>query len=130
MRVDQILANSAQQRRQSTPSRAARLRLSLTLEGDDAVLRVRDNGIGILDEVVPHVFEPFMQASRALDRAQGGLGIGLTMVKRIAEMHGGRVSAYSAGVGLGSEFVVRLPRHESTGRQRRARARRQEAGQE
>jgi CheY-like chemotaxis protein len=59
--------------------------------------------------LLPQVFEPFMQASRALDRSQGGLGIGLTLVKRIAEMHGGRANVQSAGIGKGSEFTVSIP---------------------
>jgi signal transduction histidine kinase/CheY-like chemotaxis protein len=73
------------------------------------VLRVRDTGVGIPPEVLPKVFDLFTQASRTLDRAQGGLGIGLTLVRRLVEMHGGSVRASSAGPGKGSEFVVRLP---------------------
>jgi len=76
---------------------------------DDAVIRVRDNGIGIAPEVLPRVFDLFAQAERTLDRAQGGLGIGLTLVRRIVELHGGTVEAKSGGVGCGAEFVIRLP---------------------
>src|SRR5206468_3362054 len=68
-----------------------------------------DNGIGIDGDTLPHVFDLFMQAHSTLDRALGGLGIGLTLVRRLVELHGGTVEAHSAGLGHGSEFVVRLP---------------------
>jgi CheY-like chemotaxis protein len=74
-----------------------------------AVVRVRDDGIGIAPEMLTRVFDVFRQAERTLDRAEGGLGLGLTLVRRLAEMHGGRVEAHSDGLGRGSEFVVRLP---------------------
>jgi len=73
------------------------------------VIRVRDTGAGIPADVLPHVFDLFTQAERTLDRAQGGLGIGLTLVKSLVEQHGGRVQAFSEGPSRGSEFVVRLP---------------------
>jgi two-component system, chemotaxis family, CheB/CheR fusion protein len=75
----------------------------------DAVVRVRDDGIGIALDQIPHIFELFTQVDQSLDRSQGGLGIGLTLVKNLVEMHGGSVEAHSAGLGRGSEFVVRLP---------------------
>jgi CheY-like chemotaxis protein len=78
-------------------------------EGDTAVLRVRDTGIGIAPEMLPKVFELFVQVDHATTRAQGGLGIGLTLVRSLVEMHGGTVEARSDGPGKGSEFVVRLP---------------------
>jgi PAS domain S-box-containing protein len=77
--------------------------------GDEAVLRIRDSGIGIAPDVLPHVFDLFVQVDHAAMRSQGGLGIGLTLVKNLLEMHGGTVAAHSAGLGKGSEFVVRLP---------------------
>jgi PAS domain S-box-containing protein len=83
--------------------------LSVEREGDDAVLRIRDTGIGIARELLPRIFDLFTQADRSLDRSQGGLGIGLTVVQRLVEMHGGTVEANSAGLGNGSEFIVRLP---------------------
>jgi two-component system CheB/CheR fusion protein len=82
--------------------------LSAGIEDDMAVIRVRDNGSGIAPELLPRVFDLFTQSDQSLDRAPGGLGIGLTLVKRLVELHGGRVEAYSAGSGQGSEFVVRL----------------------
>ena len=77
--------------------------------GDQAVLRVKDTGIGIAPETLPHIFGLFVQADHATSRSQGGLGIGLTLVKSLVEMHGGKVEAHSAGLGKGCEFVVRLP---------------------
>jgi signal transduction histidine kinase/ActR/RegA family two-component response regulator len=78
-------------------------------QGDDVVVRVRDTGIGIPADLLPHVFDPFVQEDRSADRAHGGLGIGLTLVRSLVELHGGRVQAESAGRGHGSEFVLRLP---------------------
>ncbi len=75
----------------------------------NAMVRVRDTGMGIPREMLPKVFDLFTQAERTLDRSEGGLGIGLTLVRRLTEMHGGSVEAFSAGPGQGSEFVVRLP---------------------
>jgi PAS domain S-box-containing protein len=80
-----------------------------TKEDGHAVLRVRDNGIGIEAGLLPRVFDIFSQGQRGLDRAEGGLGIGLCLVQRLVELHGGDVEAHSAGLGKGSEFVVRLP---------------------
>jgi CheY-like chemotaxis protein len=73
------------------------------------MIRVRDRGIGIHPEMLPRVFEMFRQADRTGGRSRGGLGIGLSLVKRIVELHGGTVTAYSPGLGQGSEFVVRIP---------------------
>jgi PAS domain S-box-containing protein len=83
----------------------------LTAERDnsDVVVRVRDSGIGMSDELLPHIFDMFTQADRTLDRSQGGLGIGLTLVRRLVELHGGAVLAHSDGPDKGSEFMVRLP---------------------
>jgi two-component system CheB/CheR fusion protein len=73
------------------------------------VIRVLDTGTGIAPEILPTIFDLFVQDKRALDRAPGGLGIGLTVVRRIVELHAGRVEVHSDGVGKGAEFVVRLP---------------------
>jgi signal transduction histidine kinase len=83
--------------------------VSAANEGDRVVLRVKDDGIGIRPELLPHVFSPFVQGERTLDRSDGGLGIGLTLVRSLVELHGGTVSVISEGEGRGSEFVVRLP---------------------
>ncbi len=82
--------------------------LTVQQEGKEAVLHVRDTGVGIAPEILPRIFELFTQADRSLDRSQGGLGIGLALVQRLVEMHGGTV-AVSSALGQGSEFVVRLP---------------------
>jgi two-component system, chemotaxis family, CheB/CheR fusion protein len=73
------------------------------------VLRVRDTGVGIAPELLPRIFDLFTQADRTLDRSEGGLGIGLSLVQKLVELHSGKVSAHSAGLGQGSEFIVRLP---------------------
>lgn len=102
--IDHLLGNAAK----FTPE-GGEIWLEILAEGNAAVIRVRDNGIGIDAELLPHVFDLFYQASRTLDHAQGGLGIGLTLVSNLVRMHGGSVEAHSQGQGRGSEFVVRLP---------------------
>jgi CheY-like chemotaxis protein len=86
-----------------------RVSLVADRDGHTAVIRVADNGIGIAPDMLPRVFDLFRQGGRSLDRGAGGLGIGLTLVRRIVELHGGEVEARSAGPGQGSEFVIRLP---------------------
>jgi two-component system, sensor histidine kinase len=86
-----------------------RIDVSVEASGDEAVIRVRDTGIGIPPGLLPRVFDLFVQGGRAIERTQGGLGIGLTLVRRLVELHGGRVHASSGGVGQGSIFTVRLP---------------------
>jgi CheY-like chemotaxis protein len=85
--------------------------VSLAVErfGNEAVIKIKDNGTGISAEMLDRIFELFIQADRSLDRSQGGLGIGLTLVRRLVEMHGGKIQAFSAGIGQGGEFVIRLP---------------------
>jgi PAS domain S-box-containing protein len=91
---------------------------TITIEAEEAlgdvVLRVRDTGMGIRPDVLPRIFDLFVQETQAIDRAQGGLGLGLTIVRNLVERHHGSVSAHSEGPGRGSEFVVRLPRVTST----------------
>jgi signal transduction histidine kinase len=77
--------------------------------GSEAAVRVRDTGIGISAEMLPRVFDLFSQADRSLAHSQGGLGIGLSLVRSLIELHGGRVAASSDGLGQGSEFAVYLP---------------------
>jgi two-component system CheB/CheR fusion protein len=89
--------------------------VSLEQCGNEAVLRVRDDGAGIAPDVLPRVFDRFAQDERGLDRAAGGLGVGLTVVRRIVELHQGRVEAHSDGLGTGATFTVRLPVLESGG---------------
>jgi PAS domain S-box-containing protein len=83
--------------------------LEAAREVDQVIIRVRDDGMGLPTDLLPHVFDLFTQADRSLDRSQGGLGIGLTIVRNIVEMHGGSVEARSDGLGQGSEFIIRLP---------------------
>jgi PAS domain S-box-containing protein/excisionase family DNA binding protein len=90
--------------------------LQVERRGREAIVRVRDNGIGIPCDALAHVFEMFRQVDGSRERAQGGLGIGLTLVRRLVELHGGTVNAQSEGAGKGSEFVVRLPIARATSR--------------
>ncbi|MBI2876111.1 MAG: PAS domain-containing protein [Candidatus Tectomicrobia bacterium] len=108
VRLEQVLSNLLSNAAKYTPQ-GGRIWLSAECQGNEAVVRVRDNGIGISSELLPHVFDLFVQAERSSDRSQGGLGIGLALVHNLVEMHGGRVEASSEGPGKGSEFVVRLP---------------------
>jgi len=106
-RLEQVVVNLLTNAAKYTPD-GGRIALSVQQEGDDCVLRVRDSGVGIAPELLPHIFDLFTQAERSLDRSQGGLGIGLALVKSLVELHQGRMEAVSA-LGHGSEFVVRLP---------------------
>ena len=108
VRLSQVLGNLLINAAKYTPA-AGRIELSATASEDRVALRVRDNGIGIAPELLPRVFDFFVQGGRSLARSQGGLGIGLTLVRRITQMHGGSVSAHSGGEGRGSEFLVELP---------------------
>jgi len=89
--------------------RGGHIQLNVERQGSDVVVSVKDTGIGIAADQLPRIFEMFTQVDRSLEKSQGGLGIGLTLVRRLVEMHGGRVEARSEGAGKGSEFVVRLP---------------------
>jgi signal transduction histidine kinase len=109
VRLDQIIINLITNAAKYT-DKGGEIAVSLQFSGDMAELRVRDNGIGIPGDLLPHVFELFQQGGRDLARSQGGLGIGLTVVRRLIELHGGTVEARSDGVGKGSEFIVRIPR--------------------
>ena len=107
-RLAQVFSNLLTNAAKYTPS-PSQIWLSVEHEGEVVVIRVRDTGIGIAPEVLPGVFNLFVQADHSLARTQGGLGIGLTVVKRLIDMHNGTISATSEGLGRGSEFVVRLP---------------------
>jgi PAS domain S-box-containing protein len=107
-RLTQVVSNLLSNAAKYTDA-GGRIWLSARQEGEQAVVSVRDSGIGITLELLPHLFDPFTQSERTLDRAQGGLGIGLSLVKRLAEMHGGSVEVFSEGYGKGSTFTVRLP---------------------
>jgi len=107
-RLEQILFNLLNNAAKYTPA-GGRIWLTADPEGGEVVVRVRDTGVGIRPEMLPHIFDLFTQVDTSLQRAQGGLGIGLTLVKTLVEMHGGTVSARSDGPARGSEFTVRLP---------------------
>lgn len=107
-RLVQVFANLLTNSAKFTP-KEGQITLSAIADGDWAVVTVRDTGVGINADILAHVFDSFRQESDALHRSEGGLGIGLTLVKGLVDMHGGTVEARSGGKGLGSEFVVRLP---------------------
>jgi signal transduction histidine kinase/CheY-like chemotaxis protein len=110
-RLSQVIDNLLTNAIKYTPARGL-IRVQTLVDGDQAVLRVQDSGIGIASDLLPRVFDLFTQGQRSLDRAQGGLGIGLTLVRRLVELHGGRVAVASDGPTKGSTFIVRLPRAE------------------
>jgi PAS domain S-box-containing protein len=107
-RLDQVIMNLLTNASKYNEE-GGEITIAVQQESTEAVLRVRDTGIGISPDLLPHVFDLFTQAERSLDRSQGGLGVGLTIVQRLVQMHGGSVAAFSQGMGKGSEFVVRLP---------------------
>jgi PAS domain S-box-containing protein len=107
-RLSQVFANLLNNAAKFTES-GGHVSLSVQREGSSAVVSVHDTGVGIPPSMLPKVFEMFTQVDRSLERTHGGLGIGLTIVKRLVEMHGGTIEARSGGYGMGSEFVLRLP---------------------
>jgi signal transduction histidine kinase/ActR/RegA family two-component response regulator len=108
VRLTQVISNLLNNASKYTKP-GGRVIVRVERDGPDAVVVVTDNGVGIPADMIEHVFDPFTQVASAREHAHGGLGIGLTLVKGIVEMHGGSVRATSAGEGRGSEFVVRLP---------------------
>jgi len=108
VRVEQIISNLLTNAVKYTPA-GGRVQVSVEGEGGQAIMRVADSGVGIAPEMLANVFKMFVQADTSLDRSQGGMGIGLTLVRLLAELHGGTVEADSAGLGKGSTFTVRLP---------------------
>ena len=108
VRLVQVLVNLLNNAAKYTPD-GGEIAISATREGNEAVVRVKDNGVGIPPEKLNQIFEMFTQLDSDAEHAQSGLGIGLTLVRRLVELHGGSVSVTSLGVGKGSEFVVRLP---------------------
>ncbi|WP_165069417.1 PAS domain-containing protein [Paludisphaera rhizosphaerae] len=107
-RLTQVISNLLNNAAKYTEP-GGRIDLTVTREGAEAVVSVRDTGVGIAPEMLPKVFDMFTQVDASLHRAQGGLGVGLTIVRRLVEMHGGRIEVRSEGVGKGSEFRVHLP---------------------
>jgi two-component system CheB/CheR fusion protein len=107
-RLSQVVLNLLNNSAKYTQE-GGRISLSVERQNELAIIRVRDNGMGIAPELLPSIFELFTQAERTIDRSQGGLGIGLTIVRRLVEMQGGSVEAHSEGPGRGSEFIVKIP---------------------
>ncbi|MBX3413960.1 MAG: MASE1 domain-containing protein [Pirellulales bacterium] len=108
VRLVQVLSNLINNAAKYT-ERGGSIAVRCELEGRLGVVRVRDTGIGIAGHLLAPIFEPFFQADEAVRRAQGGMGMGLSLARRLAELHGGSIRAMSAGIGKGSEFIVRLP---------------------
>jgi PAS domain S-box-containing protein len=108
VRLEQILVNLLNNAAKYTDS-GGRVELVARREGEEAVIVVRDTGMGIRPDLLPNVFDLFTQGQKTLDRAHGGLGLGLTLVRRLVELHGGSIAAHSEGAGKGSTFTVRLP---------------------
>ncbi len=108
IRLVQVLTNLLNNAAKYT-NQKGHIRLTAAQQGDEVVVKVQDTGVGISAAMLPYVFDLFAQADLSLERTQGGLGIGLTLVRRLVEMHGGSVEVFSAGIDQGSEFVVRLP---------------------
>jgi signal transduction histidine kinase len=108
IRLAQVLLNLLNNAAKYT-EQGGRIWLTAEREGEQVVLRVKDTGIGIPQDMLPRLFEMFTQVDDSLERSQGGLGIGLTLVRSLVELHGGTVEVHSDGPGKSSEFVVRLP---------------------
>jgi CheY-like chemotaxis protein len=107
-RIVQVLSNLLHNARKFTPH-GGRIEIAARTQGNILVLSVRDSGIGISAEAMPRIFDLFTQGDRSDAQVQGGLGIGLALARRLVEMHGGHIDAFSEGLGRGSEFVIRLP---------------------
>jgi len=107
-RLAQVFSNLLNNAAKFTPA-GGEIRVDARQEGRDVIISVRDNGVGISGEALAYVFDMFRQADQTLEKSQGGLGIGLTLVRRLVELHGGTVNAQSEGTGKGSEFTIRLP---------------------
>src|SRR5439155_10009150 len=121
VRLAQVMSNLLNNSAKFT-EKGGHIRLTAERENGQVAIRVRDTGIGIAPDVLPRIFDLFVQADPGVARAQGGLGIGLTLVQRLVQMHGGTVVASSEGPGKGSEFTVRLPvlaENQAAARQRR-----------
>ena len=107
-RLEQVVVNLLNNAAKYTDT-GGLIRMTVNREGDEAVIRVRDNGVGIAPELLPHIFELFTQVDGSLGRSYGGLGIGLALARNLVEMHEGRLQAHSGGLGQGCEFTIKLP---------------------
>jgi CheY-like chemotaxis protein len=118
-RLSQVISNLLNNAAKFTP-RGGHITFRVESGADHALLRVRDTGVGMAPETLPRIFDMFAQADPAPERSHAGLGVGLTLVRRLVEMHGGSVEARSEGLGRGAEFVIRLPIARSAGTRRSA----------
>ena len=107
-RIEQVVVNLLNNAAKYTET-GGLIRMAVGREGTEAVIRVRDNGVGIAAALLPHIFELFTQVDGSLGRSYGGLGIGLALARNLVEMHEGRLQASSAGLGKGCEFTIKLP---------------------
>jgi signal transduction histidine kinase len=107
-RLQQVFVNLLSNAVKYTPEGGS-LNVKAFIEGEEAVVKVQDNGVGIAEDMQPRIFDLFTQAENTLSRSQSGLGIGLSLVKQLVTLHEGSVQVRSEGVGKGSEFTVRLP---------------------
>jgi len=108
VRMTQIISNLLNNATKYTPD-GGRITVNLSRDGDMGIISIRDTGVGIAADSLPRIFDLFVQVDNPTAKAQGGLGIGLTLVRNLVELHGGRIEARSEGLGRGSEFIVRLP---------------------
>ncbi len=113
VRLSQVFTNLLSNAAKFSPEHAL-IEVRAETHGSQVVVSIRDQGVGLSPEELPQIFDLFMQADHSLDRSQGGLGVGLTIVRRLVEMHDGEVEARSDGLGRGSQFIVRLPRYEGS----------------
>jgi PAS domain S-box-containing protein len=107
-RLEQVINNLLSNAAKFTLA-GGHITVTVSMAGEQALVRVKDDGIGIPQDLQPHIFDLFVQGERPIDRSQGGLGVGLTLVRRILELHNGSIEVRSRGCGMGSEFTVRLP---------------------
>jgi CheY-like chemotaxis protein/nitrogen-specific signal transduction histidine kinase len=128
IRLEEVIVNLLSNAAKYTPERGD-IWLSIEEKGEEVVIRVKDSSVGIAPDLLPQIFDLFTQAQRTLDRSQGGLGIGLTVVRKVIEMHGGTTEAHSSGLGRGSEFIVRLPAERSPAQVKIPGAKRAQPGQ-
>src|SRR5262245_57809953 len=109
VRLEQIIGNLLDNAVKYSPPPQSPIHITLREENGQAVLRIKDHGVGVAPDMLESIFEPFTQITTSLHRGGGGLGLGLAVARRLIEQHGGRITAHSAGLGHGTEFVVRLP---------------------
>ena len=108
MRLAQVFSNLVNNAAKYMDA-GGQIRFSAGRQGNEAVISIKDGGVGLAAGMLPHIFEIFWQASPSLERSHGGLGVGLSLARGIVELHGGRIEARSQGLGHGSEFIVCLP---------------------